>query len=170
MLVYSLALLLLAFSFRVGGHISVLPLTSQVAIIFHFMAFALWIGSLYPLLMSSHSDDLASLQLTLKRFGDGAIAIVTALLAAGTLMLWELLDSWQEFITSAYGIALLIKFSLVLAILGLAVVNKLVLVPRLNREANANRLRISIRQEMGLAIAILMTTSYLSTIVGPAGH
>jgi putative copper resistance protein D len=92
------------------------------------------------------------------------------LLAAGTLMLWELLDSWQEFITSAYGIALLIKFSLVLAILGLAVVNKLVLVPRLNREANANRLRISIRQEMGLAIAILMTTSYLSTIVGPAGH
>ena len=170
MLVYSLALLLVAFSFRVGGHNSVLPLTSQVAITIHFMAFALWIGSLYPLLMSSGSDDLASLQLTMKRFGDGAIAIVVALLAAGSLMLWGLLDSWQEFISSAYGIALLIKFSLVLAILGVAAINRLVLVPRLNREANAGKLRTSIRQEMGLAIAILMTTSYLSTIIGPVDH
>lgn len=170
MLVYSLALLLLAFSFRVGGHNAVLPLTSQVAISIHVIAFALWIGSLFPLLMSTRSTDLAGLQLMMKRFGDMAIAIVLALLAAGVLMLWELIASLQEFFSSAYGIALLLKFVLVLAILGVAAINRLVLVPRLIGEANADKLRHSIRQEMGLAIVILMTTSYLSTLIGPASH
>lgn len=85
-------------------------------------------------------------------------------------MLWELIASLQEFFSSAYGIALLLKFVLVLAILGVAAINRLVLVPRLIGEANADKLRHSIRQEMGLAIVILMTTSYLSTLIGPASH
>ena len=59
---------------------------------------------------------------------------------------------------------------MVMAILGVAAINRLVLVPRLNREPSADKLRTSIRQEMGLAIAILMTTSYLSTIIGPVDH
>ena len=43
------AFLLILFSFRFSGHISVLSPIAKVAIAFHFFAFAAWIGSLYQL-------------------------------------------------------------------------------------------------------------------------
>jgi putative copper export protein len=54
--------------------------------------------------------------------------------------------------------------------LSVAVINKLVLVPAIVINASALRLRRSIRIEMVAVTLILIATSYLSTIVGPAGH
>ena len=165
-----ISLAVLAYSHRMTGHVSVLSPVAQVAIVLHFAAFALWIGCLYPFLQLSRSLDLEVLQKTLKRFGDNAIAILFALVLAGALMLYELLDSPLELLNTNYGFALLVKLGLVLGILIIAAMNKLLIVPALMQSGSALRLRSSIRLELAVATAILLATSYLSTLVGPASH
>jgi len=56
------ALLALAFSHRITGHVSVLSLMAQISIVIHFAAFALWIGCLYPFLQLSRSVDIDVLE------------------------------------------------------------------------------------------------------------
>ncbi|MDC3196788.1 CopD family protein [Gammaproteobacteria bacterium] len=136
----------------------------------HFIAFALWIGCLYPFLQLSKSTSLEILQKTLKRFGDNAIAILSILFLAGILMSWELLDSPFDLINTGYGVVLLVKLVLVAAILAVAAINKLVLVPSMLASVSISRLQTSIRVELAIALAILIVTSYLSTVVGPASH
>ncbi|HAS47762.1 MAG TPA: copper-binding protein, partial [Gammaproteobacteria bacterium] len=107
---------------------------------------------------------------TLKRFGDNAIAILSILFLAGILMSWELLDSPFDLINTGYGVVLLVKLVLVAAILAVAAINKLVLVPSMLASVSISRLQTSIRVELAIALAILIVTSYLSTVVGPASH
>lgn len=164
------ALVALAFSHRLTGHVSVLSLVAQISIVVHFTAFALWIGCLYPFLQLSRSLDLEVLQKTLKRFGDNAIVILFALLLGGGLMLYELLESPMALINTDYGLTVLLKLTLVLLILGVAALNKLMLVPVLVSSGSATKLQSSIRYELAIAVTILVVTSYLSTIIGPAGH
>jgi putative copper resistance protein D len=165
-----IALLALAFSHRITGHVSILSLVSQISIVMHFAAFALWIGCLYPFLQLSRSVDIDALEKTLKRFGNNAIVIVFALLLGGGLMVCELFESPMALINSDYGLALLLKLTLVLVILGVAAMNKLMLVPVLISSGSIVKLQRSIRYELAIAVAILVATSYLSTIVGPAEH
>ena len=164
------ALAALAFSHRITGHISVLSPVAQVSIVVHFAAFALWIGCLYPFLQLSRSLDIEVLQNTLKRFGDNAIVILIALFLGGALMLYEQLESPMDLLNTGYGLALLLKLGLVLVVLGVAAMNKLVVVPVLLSSGSTVRLQSAIRFELAVAVAILVVTSYLSTIVGPAGH
>lgn len=164
------ALVALAFSQRITGHVSVLSPVAQVSIALHFAAFALWIGCLYPFLQLSRSLDLETLQKTLKQFGSDAIVILCTLFIGGALMLYELLESPMALISSDYGLALLVKLVLVLLILGVAAMNKLILVPALLSSGNTTKLQRSLSYELAIAVAILFVTSYLSTIVGPAGH
>ena len=164
------ALVALAFSHRITGHVSVLSLVAQISIVMHFTAFALWIGCLYPFLQLSRSLELEVLQETLKRFGNNAIVILVALLLGGGLMVFELLESPMALINTDYGLALLMKLVLVLLILGVAAMNKLMLVPVLISSGSTAKLQSSIRIELAIAVAILVVTSYLSTIVGPAEH
>jgi putative copper resistance protein D len=65
---------------------------------------------------------------------------------------------------------LLLKLTLVLVILGVAAMNKLMLVPVLISSGSIVKLQRSIRYELAIAVVILVATSYLSTIVGPAEH
>lgn len=165
-----LALVMLAYSHRVMGHVSILSLVAQISIALHFIAFSLWIGCLVPFLVLSRSPDLETLHQTLKRFGDNAIVILAVLFIAGLLMLLELLESPFDLVRTEYGVALLIKLGLVVGILAVAALNKLILVPELLRSESVVRLQASIRYEIALAAAILVVTSYLSTIVGPMSH
>lgn len=164
------ALAALALSHRITGHVSVLSPVAQVSIVLHFAAFSLWIGCLHPFLQLSKSLDLEILQKTLKQFGADAIVILCVLFLGGGLMLYELLESPMALINTDYGLALLVKLVLVLVILGVAAMNKLIIVPVLVGSGSTARLQSSIRFELVIAVAILVATSYLSTIVGPAGH
>jgi len=166
-LVCGISLFLIVFSFRVVGHISVLPLTAQLAVILHLLAISLWVGSLYPLLTMCQTDRYADLQFTLKKFGDLAIYIVSVIVLSGLLMLWQLLATPGELLNTAYGLSLLTKILLVLALLLVAATNKLMLVPRLVIQQDTRQLKKSIRLEIVLATLILFLTSYLSTLVGP---
>lgn len=164
------AFVLLVFSFRFSGHVSVLSMIAKLAIALHFFAFAAWIGSLYPLYRLCELSDLDFVQRTMKKFGTNAIVIVAVLIVAGVLMLLELFHSWEEVFSTAYGAALLVKLLLVVGIFGIAAINKFRLTPVMISEGNAGALRRSIGIEFVVAIGILIVTSYFSTLVGPADH
>jgi putative copper resistance protein D len=165
-----LALFLIAYSHRMVGHVSILSVIAQTSVVLHFFAFTAWIGCLVPFLQLSQATDIETLRCALKRFGDNAVVILLVLFAAGVGMLLELLHSPMELVTTNYGAALIIKFVLVLAILCVAALNKLYLVPALGNENSVAKLQRSIRYEICLAFFILLITSYLSTIIGPAVH
>lgn len=168
LVVYALPFMLLALTFRISGHVSLLPITAQAAIMLHFLAFALWTGALYPLLQLSTATDLDVLKLGMRRFGDFAIGIVLLLIGAGVLLVFHLFNSWQELYATAYGISLLTKILLVLVLLGIAGINRLYLVPRISAGAGVSALSRSIRIEMLVATLVLVVTAYFSTLVGPA--
>ena len=168
--VHGIAFLFVAFSFTKAGHVSVLTGIARTAVVFHLYAFSAWTGSLFPLLLLTNSTGLNLLQKLMQQFGDNALGIVIILVGAGALMLLELLDNPAELYTTPYGRVFLLKLLLVLVTLSVAVINKLVLVPAIVNNASALRLRRSIRVEMVAVTLLLITASYLSTIVGPAGH
>ncbi|HAJ76029.1 MAG TPA: hypothetical protein DCM64_06195 [Gammaproteobacteria bacterium] len=170
LILHGAALLAVAFSFTLAGHVSVLSITARVAIILHFSAFACWIGSLFPLLLLTRSADLEFMQWAMRRFGNNAMAIVLVLTVAGVLMLIEVIASPGELVTTAYGLSLLLKLVLVLTIVGIAGLNKLLLVPAISSESSGAKLGKSIRVESVVATLILLLTAYSSTIIGPAGH
>ena len=168
--VQGIAFLFVAFSFTKAGHVSVLTGIARTAVVFHLYAFSAWIGALFPLLLLTNSTELNLLKKLMQQFGDNALGIVIILAGMGALMLLELLDNPAELYTTPYGWVFLLKLFLVLVTLSVAVINKLVLVPAIVNNASALRLRRSIRVEMVAITLVLIATSYLSTIVGPAGH
>ena len=168
--VQGIAFLFVAFSFTKAGHVSVLTGIARTAVVFHLYAFSAWIGSLFPLLLLTNSTELNLLKKLMQQFGDNALGIVIILAGMGALMLLELLDNPAELYTTPYGWVFLLKLFLVLVTLSVAAINKLVLVPAIVKNASALRLRRSIRVEMVAVTLVLIATSYLSTIVGPAGH
>ena len=168
--VHGIAFLFVAFSFTKAGHVSVLTGIARTAVVFHLYAFSAWKGSLFPLLLLTNSTELNLLKKLMQQFGDNALGIVIILAGMGALMLLELLDNPAELYTTPYGWVFLLKLFLVLVTLSVAVINKLVLVPAIVNNASALRLRRSIRVEMVAITLVLIATSYLSTIVGPAGH
>ena len=160
----------LLLSFRFGGHVSVQSLSVQFALAVHFTMFALWIGALYPLLTISRTGQVAELKVSLERFSKHAVLIVSLLLLSGLTMMLSLIHSMAELFTTAYGVALTLKILLVIGLLGIAAVNKLIIVPRLLLQADAAHFQRSVRVEIAVAVILLLLTAYLSTALGPAMH
>ena len=158
----------LLLSFRFGGHVSVQSLSVQFALAVHFTMFALWIGALYPLLTISRTEQVAELKVSLERFSKHAVLIVSLLLLSGLTMMLSLIHSMAELFTTAYGVALTLKILLVIGLLGIAAVNKLIIVPRLLLQADAAHFQRSVRVEIAVAVILLLLTAYLSTALGPA--
>lgn len=161
---------LLALSFRYGGHVSVLSLPVQFLLAIHFIGFALWIGSLYPLSVLCRGSDIEQLQIVLRQFGDHAVYFVSALLFAGVLLVINLVHSPVELINTYYGRALLLKIFCVSVLLGIAALNKIRLVPALLQVNGVQAFRRSLSIEVGVATLLLLVTAYLSTVVGPMTH
>jgi len=171
----ALALVLLAGSFQMSGHVSVLGTSGQLAIALHIVAFACWIGSLLPLHWLARRTPAEELGWIMHRFGDHARYMLVVLVAAGGLMLWQLLHSPMELLQTAYGLSLTVKFVLVVGLMLVAAANRFTLVPALGEGSSGaqlavSRLSSSIRLEILLAALILVVTAYLSTLVGPMDH
>ncbi len=161
---------ILLFSFRYGGHVSVLELPAQIALAVHFTGFAIWLGALYPLYELTNAADLDRLQFVLKQFGDHALFFVGGLLVAGGVLTLNLIHSPAELLTSPYGRALSIKLLMVTSLLGIAALNKLRLVPGLQAASGLQSFRKSLRIEVAVASVLLAVTAYFSTVVGPMDH
>lgn len=167
-----MALVLLAGSFQMSGHVSVLGTSGQLAIALHVIAFACWIGSLLPLYWLARRAPAEELGRIMSRFGDHARYMLLILFLAGGLMLWQLLHAPSELLQTAYGLSLTAKFVLVVGLMLVAAANRFTLVPALRgggsgSQIAVNKLQSSIRLEIVLAVVILLVTAYLSTLVGP---
>jgi putative copper resistance protein D len=102
-------------------------------------------------------------------FGKAAAFAVAALIVAGTALAWLLSGSLTALFGTAYGLALLAKVGTVAALLGLAALNKLRLVPalRAGTPGATPALRRSIALEMLAVALILLATATLTTVTTP---
>jgi len=163
--------LLAAGSFAALGHVHALKPNgaATLLLILHLWCGAFWLGALWPLLEVARGGDDAQTAAVAARFGNIAVILVIALIAAGALLLYRLLGNVSELWTSAYGRMLSLKMLVVAALLCAAALNKLRLTPRLaagDAEAGVH-LRRSIGIEMILGGTILLVTAALTTLAGP---
>lgn len=160
----------LLLSFRFGGHVSVQSLSVQFALAVHFTMFALWIGALYPLFTISRTNQVAELKVSLERFSKHAVVFVSLLLLSGLALMVSLIHSTAELFTTAYGRALTLKILLVIGLLGIAGMNKFIIVPRLLLQNDVAQFQRSVSLEIAVAVILLLLTAYLSTALGPPMH
>jgi putative copper resistance protein D len=136
----------------------------------HLLAGGLWLGGLVPLAAlvvratrPASKPCFAVMRVALLRFswmGYFAVALVALTGIVNTAML---VGGVRGLIGTPYGRLLLAKIALFLLMVGLAVVNRFVLVPRIAREGKpmvgmaALRWTIAIEQALGLAIIVVVS-------------
>ena len=163
----SVGAVLIAVSYSFVGHSLGDPRWVLVGLlVVHLLAVAYWVAALLPLRRAARLPDGAAL---LHRFGMIASGTVTLLIAAGVSFAWLMSGSLEALLGTAYGRTLLGKVAVVSGLLGLAALNKLRLVPALERgnPGAGAALRRSIAWE-GTAVAlILLLTATLTTVTTP---
>ena len=132
----------------------------------HLLAAAYWVGALLPLRRVAVGAGGAAL---LHRFGAIATGVVGLLVAVGVSFAWFLAGSPAALLGTAYGWTLVAKVAVVAALLALAALNKLRLVPALagGDPGAAPALRRSIAWEGAAVALILLATATLTTITTP---
>jgi putative copper resistance protein D len=167
-IVFSLLLIVLGRSFSLSGHSVSLHGGLQLLLSLHVVMVMAWMGSLYPLLKASYQLPVKALHLLMHRFGLYAQSVVALLILTGAIIVYSLLDSFNDLVNTSYGQWLGVKLLLVTFILLLAAYHKWRLVPRLliTKQARPSLTR-SIILEMFIAIAILFVTTIISSVVGP---
>ena len=111
------------------------------------------------------SPEAENLYKVADRFGTLAIFYVCLLFISGLIFAYILIGDLSLLLTTVYGNVLLMKITLVSALLGLGALNKFKLVPSIKLEPliGAHRLRKSIQIEMYIALAILSFSGFLTT-------
>jgi len=155
-------------SLALTGHAATAPpaALSAASVYLHGIAAAFWVGSLWPLWVLLRRLPAAEAFAVVRRFSGLAAASVALLLLSGTVLSAVQLGSIGGIFATPYGRTWLLKIGLVAALLGLAALNRLVLLPRLPKGGPA-RLGNSIAAEIALAAAILMATSLLGQTPPP---
>lgn len=159
--------LIVAGSYAMVGHSLGEPREVLAALlVVHLLAVAFWIGALAPL---HRAAGLASGAALLHRFGIIASRTVAVLVLVGLLFAWLMIGSLSELFATAYGWTLIAKLAVVTGLMGLAVKNKLRLVPALasGNFSAAPALRRSIRMEIIAVALILLATAALTSITTP---
>jgi putative copper resistance protein D len=159
----------LSYSFTLSGHTKELAFGSITLIMLHVSIAFAWVGSLLPLVYATTIFRDKELSLIMTRFGVYATGLVTSLLVAGSGMFIQLVASIEALFTTPYGQLFIAKVALVLSMLGFAVWHKLYLIPRLlQQESGHISLKRSIRVEAAVGLLVLITTSVVTTAVGPS--
>lgn len=151
--------------------------------VIHVTAMSVWVGGLVMLLFvlpgatrrlepPERSRLLAEV---LVRFSPIALACVAALLATGVTQALIDMGGLSPLLHTAFGRAVLIKFVLLMALIGLGAVNRRRVVPALRRLAAGGRppggagrvLRRTLRAEVALVVVVLGVTSALVSYAPP---
>ena len=88
------------------------------------------------------------------------------LIACGASVALLLIKDFNTLINTAYGYGFMVKMFFVIGILLLAAFNKWYFTPRLQHPKFAKHLSHAILFEMLLGLSILLTTGYITTVVG----
>ncbi len=136
----------------------------------HLLAAGFWLGCLIPLLACLRPGWCLRLglgtaaALALRRFSSLGHAAVATVVATGLLNIRLVLGRWPVELASPYQALLLAKLGLVAALVGLALVNRYVLVPRLPDDLALRRLRHSTIAEVLLGVGVLALVSAIGTL------
>jgi putative copper resistance protein D len=163
-----------------GGPAGAIDVTAQAI---HLLAASVWLGGLVPLgylFMRARQDLdsawLAAARRALPRYSQTGIAAVSLILLTGVFISWSLVGSLSALGRTTYGLVLLAKIALFLLLVGIALVNRLDLLPRVihwHRSASAEttlaKLSRNIAMEQAVGIAVLAVVSVLGTLP-PADH
>jgi putative copper resistance protein D len=136
----------------------------------HLLAAAAWLGGLFCLASlvarARRQGDAAALRRALPRFSRLAALAVALLAASGLVNAAILLPHPVALIASDYGRLLTVKLALALAMLALAAVNRLVLMPRIlaGEERGLDALSRSVALEQAIGFAVLALVAWLGTL------
>ncbi|MEU5418472.1 CopD family protein [Streptomyces sp. NPDC020667] len=108
-----------------------------------------------------------------RRFGFVALVCVAAVLVSGLWMSWKRVGSLGQLWTTTFGLFLLLKIALVLAMVAAGAVNQFWLMPRIARarraDATSSLLHLTLRHfpkvvwaEVALAVAVLAVVPFLT--------
>ena len=156
-------------AFAGSGHTSIHPLRGVLAplLIIHVTVGACWFGSLAPLLivMRKARGTSAAVFNPFSRIAGCAVPLLGVVGIATAILLVSTLANWVR----PYGLLLLVKCALFLSLLILAAYNRWKHVPAMlvGSRSAAIALRRSIIVEIVLIIAVLLTTSTLTTFYSP---
>lgn len=183
-------LVLLVLAPALGGHAAASsPAWALVPIqTIHVAAMGAWIGGLLGLVvvlpratraLPAGRPRMALLAGVLLRFSPIALVSVGALTVAGTGLAILHLTTLYDLTDTAYGRAILVKVALLVAVIGVAVLQREFLLPRLQRlaaeepaadaapAATGRHVRLALRSELGLLLAVLVATGALAGYAPP---
>lgn len=164
--IFTILLIPIVFSFSQLGHVTNLPLFAQFLLSIHVLVMSLWMGSLFPLWRTTKKITGLPLKDRMHLFGRIAVFVVGILLACGASIALLLIKDFNTLLNTPYGHGFIIKIAFVLSILLLAAFNKWYFTPRLQDPKFARQLGYAILFEMSLGLMILLTTGYITTVVG----
>jgi len=139
----------------------------------HVIAIGVWLGGVvafsYVAMRSARADDPRELGRTAWRFSLTALVAVAVIVTTGTLQSLDRLVLIEDLIETPYGIALLGKVVLLVALLALGALNLLVWGPRLRRglEASVHLWRGMVGETV-LFGGVLVAAAFLTAFVPPA--
>lgn len=153
--------------------------------IVHLVAASIWLGGIVALVIAFRTSiDASSLAGTVRRFSDAALVAVGVVAVTGVAMAWIILPTAGELTSTGYGLALILKGSLVVVVIVLGAFNRYRLVPAVDgREQPADGTQATgARQWLGRVIvaelvllvgavgvtAVMVTRSPLSSVVASA--
>ncbi len=149
----------------------------------HVAAMAVWLGGLTALLFVAPRgtreleppDRSRLLAAALSRFSRVALVAVGAILLTGLIQAYVYVRRLDALTETGYGRAVLIKFILLMILIGIAAYNRRSSVPRLNRIAAGGEppgragllLRRALRAEVALLVVVLGVTAALASYAPP---
>ena len=147
--------------------------TLLASLVLHLLAGGVWVGGLLALFLLLRQGrtggiGIPVLQAALARFSLAGFGAVLLLIASGSLNTWCLVGSWAALLETSYGQVLLLKLAIFTAMLGLALLNRFYLMPRLAEAGTSRLLLITLALEQGGALLVLGVVSQLGSMLPPA--
>jgi copper transport protein len=164
----------LAASIALSGHaLTASPRAAAIAsLLLHVAAVGFWLGSLLALLATLHRAPLPEAARALDRFSRIASLAVPAGLAAGGVFAAIALGTFDNLVTSPYGDLVVAKSVAAALLLGLAALNRFVLLPAM-RSGNARAarsMRTSASVELVLVLVAIVVAATLARTPPPSAR
>lgn len=166
-----------------SGHSGSTGLVGIIPDTLHQLAAGLWAGGLLQLALiwlpkkseRTNGEKRSHLLQLLTKFSNLALVSVILVLISGAILTINQLDSPTQLLDNLYGRAVLAKILLLLPIIGIAAINRRVIVPRLASDSTngyaslLQRLRRWVLAEVALVAVILFFAASL-TLSSPPSH
>ena len=137
----------------------------------HVVAISIWSGGVVAMLTLAipSAGDARALGATVWRFSLVALVCVAVIVTTGTLQALDHLVLLEDLYETPYGLALLVKIVLLVALVLLGATNLLLWGPRMRAGIRAtSRLAASVMAETGIFGIVLVATAFLTALAPPA--